>query len=96
MSLFIEDGATKKSGRSVAYLASGSLDVQVVNACSLEESAEECYQGKGQEKDKEMPWKRLRPPVLQTVAKSMYIGAWFNFTSLHLHRRRCICIAFLS
>ena len=63
-----------KDIRSFAYLASSSLDVQVTNACSPEESTEEGNQENRQEEDKEMAWKRLRPPVVQTVVKSMYIG----------------------
>jgi len=59
---------------SFAYLASSSLDVQVINACLPEESTEVGNQENRQEEDKEMAWKRLRPPVLQTVVKSMYIG----------------------
>ena len=63
-----------KDFTSLAYLTSSSLDVQVINACSPEESAEEGNQENRQEEDREMAWKRLRPPVLQTVVKSMYIG----------------------
>ena len=63
-----------KDFTSFAYLTSSSLDVQVINACSPEESAEEGNQENRQEEDREMAWKRLRPPVLQTVVKSMYIG----------------------
>jgi len=59
---------------SFAYLASSSLDVQVINACLPEESTEEGNKESRQEEDKEMAWKRLRPPVLQTIVKSMYIG----------------------
>ena len=62
-----------KDFTSFAYLTSSSLDVQVINACSPEESTEEGNQENRQE-DREMAWKRLRPPVLQTVVKSMYIG----------------------
>jgi len=63
-----------KDIRSFAYLASSSLDVQVINACLPEESTEEGNKESRQEEDKEMAWKRLRPPVLQTIVKSMYIG----------------------
>ena len=63
-----------KDFTSLAYLASSSLDVQVIDACSPEESAEEGNRENRQEEGKEMAWKRLRPPVLQTVVKSMYIG----------------------
>ena len=63
-----------KDIRSFVYLASSSLDVQVINACLPEESTEEGDQENRQEEDKEMAWKRLRPPVIETVVKSMYIG----------------------
>ena len=64
-----------KDIRSFAYLASSSLDVQVIDACSPEDSEDEGDQeNREQEKDKEMAWKRLRPSVLQTVVKAMYIG----------------------
>ena len=53
-----------KDFTSFAYLTSSSLDVQVINACSPEESAEEGNQENRQEEDREMAWKRLRPPVL--------------------------------
>ena len=63
-----------KDFTSLAYLASSSLDIQVIDARSPEESVEEGNRGNRQEEVKEMAWKRLRPPVLQTVVKSMYIG----------------------
>ena len=63
-----------KDIRSFAYLSSSSLDVQVINACSPEDSAEEGNQENRQEEDKEMAWKQLRPPALQTLVKAMYIG----------------------
>ena len=47
---------------SFTDVASNSLDVQVINACLPEESTEEGNQEKRQEEDKEMAWKRLRPP----------------------------------
>ena len=58
-----------KDIRSFVYLASSSLDVQVINACLPEESTEEGNQENRQEEDKEMAWKRLRPPVIETVVK---------------------------
>ena len=66
---------------SFAYLAPSSLDIQVINACSPEESAEEGNQENRQEKDEEMAWKRLRPPVLETVFKSMYIGGLISLVA---------------
>ena len=55
------------------YLASGRLDVRVINACSLEENEETPNDTK--DEDRAMAWKRLRPSVLFTVCKSMYIGS---------------------
>ena len=52
------------------YLPSNSLNIQVVNACSPDEETDG-----HQEDDMAMAWKRLRPPALNTVGKSMCIGA---------------------
>ena len=58
---------------STNYLACSSLDVRVINACLPEENEE--TDEHRQVEDKAMAWKRLRPSALQTVFKSMYIGA---------------------
>ena len=61
------------------YLASRNLDVRVINACSPEEN-----EGSHEEKldeDRSMAWKRLRPSVLHTVFKSMYIGALISLVT---------------
>ena len=71
-----------KDFTSFAHLTSNSLDVQVINACSPEESAEEGNQENRQEEDREMAWKRVGPPVIQTVAKSMYIGGIYILSYL--------------
>ena len=55
------------------YLASRSLNVEVIDACSPEENEE--TQEDQQDEDKAMAWKRLRPSALRTVCKSMYIAA---------------------
>ena len=52
------------------YLPSNSLNIQVLDACSPDEEPEEY-----QEENRAMAWKRLRPPTLCTVGKSMCIGA---------------------
>jgi len=57
------------------YLPSNSPDVKVIDACSPE--SEETQEDQ-QNEDKTMAWKRLRPSALQTVFKSMYIGAWIS------------------
>ncbi|KAL9978112.1 hypothetical protein ACROYT_G015595 [Oculina patagonica] len=58
---------------STNYLARSSLDARVIGACSSEENEE--TQENQQDEDQAMAWKRLRPSALQTVLKSMYIGA---------------------
>ena len=59
---------------SVNYLLpTSSLNVRVIDACKPEESEE--TEDIQQDENKEMAWKRLRPSALQTVLKSMYIGA---------------------
>ena len=55
------------------YLASSSLDVTVIDACSTEETDE--TQEDQRDEDKAMAWKRLRPSAFLSVCKSMYIGA---------------------
>ena len=57
------------------YLSANSPDVRVINACSPE--SEETQEDQ-QNEDKTMAWKRLRPSALQTVFRSMYIGAWIS------------------
>ena len=52
------------------YLPSNCLNIQVINACSPDEEPEEY-----QDENRAMAWKRLRPPALNTVGKSMCIGA---------------------
>jgi len=60
---------------SVNYLPTNSPDVRVIDACSPESEEKQEDQ---QNEDKTMAWKRLRPSALQTVFKSMYIGAWIS------------------
>ncbi|XP_078364380.1 uncharacterized protein LOC144648797 [Oculina patagonica] len=57
---------------STNYLARSSLDVRVINAFSPENEETDEIQ---ESEDQGMAWKRLRPSALQTVFKSMYIGA---------------------
>ena len=52
------------------YLPSNSLNIQVLDARSPDEEPEEY-----QDENRAMAWKRLRPPTLCTVGKSMCIGA---------------------
>ena len=52
------------------YLPSNSLNIQVLNACSPHEELDEY-----QDENRAMAWKRLRPPTLCAIGKSMCIGA---------------------
>ena len=63
---------SNREAASLDYLASGSLNVRVINVCSPEENDE--TQEDQQDKDRAMAWKRLRPSAFFTVFKSMYIG----------------------
>ena len=62
-----------REATSLDYLASNHPDVKVINACLPEENEE--TEEDQQDEDRAMAWKRLRPSALQTVCKSMYIGA---------------------
>ena len=55
------------------YLASSRLNITLCNACSPEN--EGGIQEHQQDEDRAMNWKRFRPSLLQTVSKSMFIGA---------------------
>ena len=61
---------SEREATSTNYLAGSSLDVRVINACLPEENEE-----MDEHEDKAMAWKRLRTSALQTVFKSMYVGA---------------------
>ena len=69
-----------REATSLDYLASNRLDVRVTNACSLEENEE--IQQDTEDEDRAMAWKRLRPSVLCTVCKSMYIGSLISLSPL--------------
>ena len=84
-----------KDIRSFVYLASSSLDVQVINACSPGDSEEEGYQENWQG-EKEMAWKRLRPPVVQTVVKSIYIGGIISLLAASLLGTIYILLSYLN
>ena len=71
------------------YLASRSLDVRVINACSPEENEDS-------HEDRSMAWKRLRPSALHTVFKSMYIGALISLFSALLIGIVYMLVSYLS
>ena len=85
-----------KDFTSLAYLASSSLDIQVIDACSPEENVEEGYQESRQEDVKEMAWKRLRPSVLQTVVKSMFIGGLISLLAASIVGTIYTLLSYLS
>ncbi|XP_078358508.1 uncharacterized protein LOC144643200 [Oculina patagonica] len=78
---------------STNYLVRSSLDVRVIDACSPEENEE--TQEHQQDEDKEMAWKRLRPSALQTVFKSMYIGALISLLTASIIGTIFIMLSYL-
>jgi len=79
---------------SLDYLASNSLQIRVINACSPEEDEE--TQEDQQDEDREMAWKRLRPSVLRTVCKSMYIGALISLLTAAIIGSVYMLISYIS
>ena len=79
---------------SLDYLASSSLNVKVIDACSPEENEE--TQEDQQDEDKAMAWKRLRPSALRTVCKSMYIGALISLLTATIIGSVYMLIIYLS
>ena len=75
------------------YRARSSLDVKVINACSPEENEE--TDEHLQHEDKAMAWKRLRPSALQTVFKSMYIGALISLLTASIIGTIFITLSYL-
>ena len=76
------------------YLASSRLDVRVTNACLPEENKEP--QEDQQNENRAMAWKRLRPSVLRTVCRSMYIGAWISLVAAFLVGTIYILVSYMS
>ena len=75
------------------YLASSSLNVRVIDACSTEEADETQDQ---QDEDGPMAWKRLRPSALRTVCKSIYIGALISLLTATIIGSVYVLISYLS
>jgi len=83
-----------RKATSLDFLVSNHPDVRVMNACSLEENNE--TQEDQQDEDRAMAWKRLRPSALQTVRKSMYIGALISLLTAIIVGSVCLLISYLS
>ncbi|XP_078364924.1 uncharacterized protein LOC144649321 [Oculina patagonica] len=79
---------------STNYLARSSLDARVIGACSSEENEE--TQENQQDEDQAMAWKRLRPSALQTVLKSMYIGALISLLTASIIGTVFITLSYLN
>ena len=79
-----------KEATSLDYLASRTLDVRVVNACSPEEN-----EGTQQDENRAMAWKRLRPSRLRTVCKAMYIGSLISLLTATLLGTLYMLISYL-
>ena len=82
-----------REATSLDYLASNHPDIRVINACSPEENEE--TQEDQQDEDGEMAWKRLRPSPLQTVCKSMYIGALISLLTATIIGSVYVLISYL-
>ncbi|XP_078355827.1 uncharacterized protein LOC144640604 [Oculina patagonica] len=89
--IYQEYGEREVSGTN--SLACSRL-VRVINACSPEENEE--TQENQQDEDTAMAWKRLRPSALQTVFKSMYIGALISLLSASIIGTIFIMLSYLS
>ena len=61
----------------LVYLGSRNINAKLMNACLPEENEE--TEADQEFEDSAMAWKRLRPSFLQTVCKSMHIGALISF-----------------
>ena len=83
-----------RQATSLDYLASRSLDIRVMNACSPEEN-EGTQEGR-EDEDKAMAWKRLRPLALLTVCKSMYIGSLISLLTATLLGTLYMLISYLG
>ena len=70
---FIFQEYSDRRDTTLSYLPSSSLNVRCTDACAPEENEETL--GGQQDEDQSMAWKRLRPSILFTVGKAMYIGA---------------------
>ena len=79
---------------SVNYLPTNTLVVRVIDACSLE--SEETPSEDLHNEDKAMSWKSLRPSALQTVFKSMYIGALISLLTASIIGTIYLLLSFLS
>ncbi|CAH3026714.1 unnamed protein product [Porites evermanni] len=67
---------------SFNYMATSSLNINVRDACSLEEPENDEAARKEEElRDAALAWKRLRPSVCRTIWKSMYIGALISLVA---------------
>ena len=80
--------------RSLDYLASSSLDVRVIDACSTEETDE--TQEDQRDENKAMAWKRLRPSAFLSVCKSMYIGALISLLNASIIGSVYMLFSYLS
>ena len=91
---FISQEYSDREATSLDYLASSSLDIKVINACSPDQIEE--TQDDQQDEDRAMAWKRLKPSALRTVCKSMYIGALISLLTAIIIGSVYMLITYLS
>ena len=59
------------------YLANGSNNIRIINACSIEDNEET----QEESMERGMAWKRLRPSIFQTLWSSFYFGFFISILS---------------
>lgn len=82
---------------SFNYMATSSLNINVRDACSLEEPENDEAARKEEElRDAALAWKRLRPSVCRTIWKSMYIGALISLVAATIVGAVCTVVFYVS
>ena len=79
---------------SLDCLASSSFNVRVINACSPEDNEE--TQENQQDEARAMAWKQLRPSLLFSLCKSVYIGALISLLTATAVGTLYILVSYIS
>ena len=91
---FIYQEYSDREAVSLDYLASSSLHIRVINACSPVENREALEDKPGE--DNVMAWKRHRPSAVRTLCKSMYTGALISIVTAILVGFLYMLVSYLS
>ena len=82
-----------REATTLDFIRSSRTNARLLDA-SLPEENEETQEDQ-QDEDRAMAWKRLRPPALRTVCKSMYIGALISLLTATIIGSVSIFISYL-